>query len=297
VAVAIAIVVAACHRAAPARARLWIGGDLHLGTRGGPAAARLAPLARVIDGATGVVNLEGPVADDAPAGKLANRADLVRGLAPLVRVAGIANNHAADAGADGAARTIAVLRAAGIAPAGNDAGDAIVDVSGVRVVVSAHDLSRGVPPSLDAELATARAKGDVLVAMFHVDGPPSYLPRPELRDAAGRALRAGAAVVVSQGTHALAAIERRDHAVIAWGLGNLLFDCDCTDERDGLLLEVDVDATGVIDASVVPIDAGLGGAPARPAADAALTFDLLKSLRSSPLERRGATARVVAPDR
>ncbi|MCE9577814.1 MAG: CapA family protein [Deltaproteobacteria bacterium] len=290
--VACALAVAGCHR--DARARLWIGGDVHLGTRGAPAAARLAPLAEVLAGATGVINLEGPVADAAGPGRLANGAALVPGLAPRVRVAGVANNHAADAGPDGAARTIAVLRAAGIAPAGERAGAAVIDLDGLRVVVSAHDLSRGTPAGLGAELALARTQGDVLIAMFHTDGPPSYLPRPELRDAVARALRAGAAVVVAQGSHALAAVERRDRAVIAWGLGNLLFDCDCTDERDGLIVRVDLDASGVVDAAVIPVDAGLHGEPARLAADAALTFDLLASLRSSPLARSGASARILA---
>jgi poly-gamma-glutamate capsule biosynthesis protein CapA/YwtB (metallophosphatase superfamily) len=206
-----------------------------------------------------------------------------------VRVAGIANNHAGDRGASGLAETAEALRRTGIRPAGGPAGAAVIEVNGQRVVVTAHDLAAGVPAELSANLAAARATGDVLVATFHATGPPSYLPRPELRAAVDVAIAAGARVVATHGTHALGPVERRGGAVIAWGLGNLLFACDCTDEVDGAILRVTIDAD-VLRARIVPIDAGLRGAPARAGHDPALVFDLLEALGSSPLQREGAAA-------
>lgn len=105
------------------------------------------------------------------------------------------------------------------------------------------------------------------------------------------ALAAGATVVAAHGTHQLARVERRGRAVIAWGLGNLAFACACTDETDGLLLRVELDADGAaLRAAVVPVDAGLRGEAVRPAREAALVFDLLESLGSSPLTRAKARA-------
>jgi poly-gamma-glutamate capsule biosynthesis protein CapA/YwtB (metallophosphatase superfamily) len=282
----------------PGPARLWLGGDLHLGTSGASVEARLAALARVTGGASGIVNLEGPVVDDGadvPRGRLGNGAGLVAGLARAgIRVAGVANNHAGDHGPAGAARTIGSLRAAGVTPVGGEAGPAIIDAGGTRVAVVQHDLAHGVPAGspagLAAELGVARLLGDLLVVTFHVTGPPSYLPPPELRTAVDEAVAAGADVIAAHGSHALGAVERRGRAVIAWGLGNLLFHCDCTDERDGALLLIHLDEGRLRAAAIVPIDAGLGGSAATPAADPMLTFELLASLRSSRLEPAGDRA-------
>ncbi len=78
--------------------------------------------------------------------------------------------------------------------------------------------------------------------------------------------------------------------MIAWGLGNLAFACDCTRESEALLLDVEVSAAGAGPAQVIPIAAGLGGAPAAAAPDAASIFDLLEALGSPALSRAGDRA-------
>ncbi|MEQ9324172.1 MAG: CapA family protein [Polyangiaceae bacterium] len=248
-------------------------------------------------GAVGVANLEGPVGEAPPCdeGKvcLANaRERLAAARRAGLSVLGIANNHALDRGPDGPDRTAAVLRELGFGPCGGPAGPAYVVRGGRGVAVTAHDLGAGLPARLADELMVARRRADDLVATFHVTGPPSYLPRATLRDAVRVALDAGARVVASHGSHALVPIERRGEAVVAWGLGNLRFACDCTRERDALLLRLELDE-GPVKARVIPIDAGLGGAPARPASDPGLTLDLLEALGSTSLRRDGATAWLV----
>jgi poly-gamma-glutamate synthesis protein (capsule biosynthesis protein) len=261
---------------------LWIGGDVHVGN----APVSLPQLAELGD-ALGIINLEGPVSDGVREG-LANSPSSLPALhAAGVRVAGIANNHADDAGIDGRAVTRAALSAHGISPTPSVL---TLGFGEQRIAVTAHDLTAGVPAALSDELHAARAQGDVLVSTFHVTGPPSYLPRPELRDAVEVALDAGALVVAAHGTHALARVERRGRAVIAWGLGNLLFECDCTDDSDGAILRVSIES-GAVRASIVPIDAGLRGAAARPAHDPELIFDLLDALGSTPLLRETSFAR------
>jgi poly-gamma-glutamate capsule biosynthesis protein CapA/YwtB (metallophosphatase superfamily) len=205
--------------------------------------------------------------------------------------AGIANNHARDAGPDGAAATVRALTASGVRPAGGPAGAAVLTLGGLRVVVTAHDLEAGVPATLRADLRAARQRGDVLVATFHVTGPATYLPRPELLDAVAIALEAGAQVIAAHGTHELARVERRGRAVIAWGLGNLAFACTCTDEPSGAVLEVALASDGAHEASIIPIDAGLAGGAARAAADPALTFELLEALGTPRLQRLEDRAR------
>ncbi len=269
--------VAAC--AAP-RA-IWIGGDVHLGN-GGP--GRLAAIAMAMQPAVGVVNLEGPIgsmeqAREANASLLVNGPGTAAALAKVgIVAAGIANNHAADLPTD----TAAQLAAAGVQPFGVT----VLTLEGLRVVLTAHDLTASVPTTLAAELTAARARGDVLIATFHVTGPPLFLPRPELQLAVEIALSSGATVIAAHGTHAIAGIERRGDAVIAWGLGNLTFACHCTDEVDGLVLKVELDAHGKVKwAQAVPIDAGLHGANASLAQDPKLQLDLLESLGARPTRR------------
>lgn len=285
------IVTAACRRRQPEPGgppiALWLGGDVHLGERG---VLTLEGLASFTDDAIGIVNLEGPVSAEPFVGRGAGEAKVVLSNGPAtlpslkragVGVIGIANNHDDDGGSHRA--TAQALEAAGLGVA-QPAGPAISKLGGRRLVVTAHDLTRGVPPNLGAALAAGRAAGDALVSTFHVTGRPSFVPRPELREGVELALAAGARVVAAHGTHAVGPVERRGEAVVAWGLGNLAFTCDCTKERDGAILRVVLHPAGV-EAVIVPIDAGLEGRSVRPARDPSLMLDLFAAIGSSPLTR------------
>ncbi|MCC7535242.1 MAG: CapA family protein [Deltaproteobacteria bacterium] len=291
----IALAFAACSRrpgdgASLQPVELWLGGDVHLGARTRRLfASKLDELA----GAAGVVNLEGPVTErpePSSARRLVNhRARLGVLRSGGVRVAGIANNHRSDLGAEGTRATVAALRSAGITAAGDGAehgaGAGTFVQGGRRVVVAAVDLSAGAANDLRERLAAARAEGDVLVVSIHVVQTPTFLPGRELREAVGVAASAGARVVVAHGSHTYGPVERRGDTVIAWGLGNLVFDCDCSRERDGLLLRVSIDDESGVRARIVPIVAGLGGAPARRDGDTRRVLDLLGAMGSSPLDR------------
>ncbi len=273
-------------------ADLWLGGDVNLGDgdRG-----QLLNMAGIVQGAVGIVNLEGPVAQEGQLRRgtlgLWNAPQALPELSALkVKVAGIANNHAGDAGPAAAARSAEALRQEGIQPAGGPAGTALLRVNDLTIAVTAHDLTQGVPAKLAAELQAARAHADVMVSTFHVTGPPSYLPRAELRRAVEIAYQAGASVIAAHGTHAVGPVERREHGVIAWGLGNVAFACDCTHEQDAILLRVHVEPGKATTAEALPIQAGLNHQPALPSKDAPGIFDLLEAIGSSKLERRGSVA-------
>jgi len=273
--------------------RLWVGGDVHLGAERGH--ALLAPhLARLAVGA-GIVNLEGPVSSRETRrqrGRVAlfNHPDaLSRLVGAGVRVAGIANNHRTDAGPDGTTGTGRALRGRGIGAAGAPIGSAHLDQDGWRVGVAAFDVTSSPAVAMARELDRVRSDNDVLVVLLHDTGPPSYLPSARLERAVAVALAAGAAVVAAHGTHAVARVERRGAAVIAWGLGNLAFACDCTRDREGLLLLV-VKTARRLRAAVIPIEADLRGGPAHLSPDPAGVVDLLRALGSSALRRDGALA-------
>jgi poly-gamma-glutamate capsule biosynthesis protein CapA/YwtB (metallophosphatase superfamily) len=247
----------------------------------------------MVQGAVGVVNLEGPVAQGTATGKfrLWNSPQALSELyASKVRIAGIANNHEQDFGADGQKQTARLLNEHGILATGGASGAAMLKVNGLSITITAHDLTNGVPERLAADLANARKGADLLVATFHVTGPVSYLPRPELKRAVEIAYHAGAKLIVAHGTHAIGPVERRGDAVIAWGLGNVAFACDCTDDEDGILLQVHVQPGRVTRAEVLPLQAGLNKRPAQPGKDPEGVFDLLEGIGSSKLTRKENSA-------
>lgn len=279
-----------------APAALWFGGDVHLGAtaRGG-----VEGIAGILGGAAGIVNLEGPVGEGLGGARiegsrvwLTNPAEApawLRGQG--IVAASIANNHAADAGPEGAARTAARLRDGGVVASGGVAGPARLDVGGTVVTLLSHELEEpGLDEALAAELRAG--EGTFRAVAFHVSGARSYLPSPALRSAVDGAVAAGANVIVVHGTHVLGPVERRGNVVIAWGLGNLLFDCVCTGETEALVLRVALagpeGAASV--AEVFPVTAGLGGVGVTPAADAEGIFTLLDAIGSSPLTRLGEGA-------
>jgi len=199
-----------------------------------------------------------------------------------VRVATLANNHALDQGEQGRRDTIQRLHEEGIETAQRDR--VAVLPGGAEISVVAFDLSAGLPSELG--WVVSRRSG-LRVVSFHVTQKPSYLPAEILVRAVDIALAAGARIVVAHGSHEPARVERRGNAVIAWGLGNLVFDCECTRETDALILSVKVSSSGTLDAAVLPIHAGLDGEPARPSEDVGVMADLLVSLHSSALRRDG----------
>jgi poly-gamma-glutamate capsule biosynthesis protein CapA/YwtB (metallophosphatase superfamily) len=272
----------------PAVATFWIGGDVNLGAGGEKI---FQPLAPALEKHPGFVNLEGPVilGDESRTRlKVFNASEGLDALRALgVQVVSIANNHARDAGEGAPTRTIAALQEANIVPAGLAAGAATLEISGKKIVFTSHDLSHGLPKNLRRELAAASASGDFLVATFHVSGPPAGHPTALLRQAAAIALAAGARVIAAHGSHRIGPVERRGGAVIAWGLGNLAFACDCTRERAGMILEITVEDKNQLRAAVIPIRAGIRGGAVEPEPRPEKIFARLKKTGSSSIRRDG----------
>ena len=279
---------------------LWFGGDVHFGVS---ARSGLSDIAPSLAGAVGIVNLEGPLTregrsfGEAPGGAtwegsrivLTNPTDAPAKLYELgVRAVSTANNHRMDAGVAGASRTAGALEHAGLLSL-SDVPE-FRPIGAARSTFLAYDLENpAVPDQLARALdEAAKHQPSLRVVSLHVTGPASYLPRPELLVAVEAAVFHGADIVVAHGTHVIGPVERRGSTVIAWGLGNLFFDCECTAEDEALILRVSL-APGH-PAQVIPIRAGLGGRDASLHANPAGVFDLLEGLGSSPLTRVGQGA-------
>ncbi len=229
----------------------------------------------VISGADlAAANLESGLSDDPRS--VAGQGEVLVGAtsaAPVLAGAGfdllsVANNHAGDAGDGAVAATTDALERSGIAPigvleGGEPPAPTVKAVRGVSVAYLAFDLTKQGPAptprspgvvTWDPEVASAavvdaRSVADVVAVSLH--GGLEYLPGPDpaLRSAANLVADAGADVVWAHGSHVVYDVEIRHHgriSVVAYGLGNFLFDQHRRGTTEGAIVEVLADEGGVI---------------------------------------------------
>ncbi|MCA9671662.1 MAG: CapA family protein [Myxococcales bacterium] len=150
----------------------------------------------------------------------------------------VANNHAWDAGERGLVETPRILRRAGVTPLGSgELSVQLLERRGYRIAFVA--LTTHGPPGgrgvahvrLDHVarraaplLARARRDADVVVVSVHWGEEYADAPTGFRRSVAYRLVDAGADLVIGHHPHVLQAIERRRGALIAYSLGNFLFE-------------------------------------------------------------------------
>jgi len=157
----------------------------------------------------------------------------------------LANNHALDGGEAGLAETIETLSAAGIAGVRDWHDGLLVSRRGseqvIRYRLLAFDDSvvpLDVESAVQATTAAAR-RADLVIVSVHWGIEYQTAPSPRQTFIASALAGAGAHLVIGHGPHVLQRIERIGRTLVAYSLGNLLFDqlypADC---RQGVILRV-----------------------------------------------------------
>lgn len=173
------------------------------------------------------------------------------GWAHMLKRAGIdvlslANNHLMDHGSEGLLSTLEALRSAGVRYVGAGANKReacaplILEIAGRRVaflartavVVSspsyAGESVPGVafldPVDAVAAIHSCRSHADIVVVLIHWGIEEYSYPSPTQRELARRLVDAGADVILGHHPHVLQGIEYWGSGVIAYSLGNFLFD-------------------------------------------------------------------------
>jgi poly-gamma-glutamate synthesis protein (capsule biosynthesis protein) len=175
-------------------------------------------------------------------------------------VVSLANNHALDAGEAGLAETVSALNAAGIAglvetgvwqdsgvkpcPCPPLRGGGPLGVGGhtrIRYQLLAFDDS-GVPLDLEtavSRVAAAAKQADLVIVSMHWGGEYQAAPSPRQQSIARSLAGAGADLIIGHGPHVLQRVEWIGETLVAYSLGNFLFDqpypADC---RWGAILRV-----------------------------------------------------------
>jgi len=252
--------------------------------------ALVAPL---ITGDIGFANLEGPLTDRGeiwPKGY--NFRTPPRFASALltghVNVVSLANNHAMDYGTIGLQDTIEALNAAGVRHTGGGDGfaqavtPAVFDVRGIRVAFVACVLTPNEGSGFDVHawsarerepgiavcdatllrdaITAARKLADFVVVAVHAGDEYRNAPNATQRELADEALASGADVYLGAHAHVVQPVERRGNQLIAWGLGNFIFDLDAVDlanipePRVSLILNITLTkGRGVTSFDAVPV--------------------------------------------
>jgi poly-gamma-glutamate capsule biosynthesis protein CapA/YwtB (metallophosphatase superfamily) len=199
-------------------------------------------------------------------------------------VLSLANNHAMDYGTQGLLDTRANLDQAGITSvgAGADASAAhtpvLLEVNGLRLAFLAYvdvpvekggfdarawiatatqpgiawaDLDR-----IKADVTSAKARADVVIVQLHSGYEiSSYIPpvSTDQRTEAYAAIDAGAAMVIGSHSHVLEPIERYHGGLIAFSLGNFVFDGYWGIVNSTVILRVILTPAGVDSYDWIPV--------------------------------------------
>ena len=192
---------------------------------------------------------------------------------------GLANNHALDFDLAGLADTVSRLAAAGLNPLGAGPGaqaadqPMLLDTDGLRLAFLAFntvpdpddkpgvDAGGWTPAGWDrgaavAAVAAARAQADAVIVMMHWGREYEVRADPAQRSAARALLEAGAVLVIGYHPHVVQDTEVYEQGFVAYSLGNLVFDQEQGETRQGLALRAFFDRQGLRAVQALPVSAG-----------------------------------------
>ena len=192
-----------------------------------------------------------------------------------VDAVGLANNHIRDFRDEGALQTMRSLEANGVlhTGAGMNLAEAqkplAVDVNGLKlgiwalaerelnVAAADHAGSSWFRPEEDVRrIAELKGEFDFLVVYLHAGHEFIATPSPRIREACRRFIDAGADAVVAHHPHVIQGIEKHGRGLIAYSLGNLVFDSPYVsahkDTDAGYLLRLGVSKHRIVAAEVIP---------------------------------------------
>ena len=271
----------------PRETRLLFGGDVMLARGVSDAARRKRDPASPMRGIAGLfakadlrfVNLESPFWDKKPYGN----SELIFRAEPdsiaALKIAGIdvvstANNHARDCYEHGVAFTLAWLKENGIAVAGSGENaaaahaGAVLERNGWRFGFLGYtfDQANGNHSDIDERIAMLdaaqmrrdvlmmRRRADVVIVSMHAGAEYWTHPHPIQTAFAHAAIEAGARVVVGHHPHVVQPVERYRDGVIFYSLGNLVFDQQSVETKQGLVAEVVFLGSGPVRYKLIPVD-------------------------------------------
>ena len=220
-------------------------------------------------------------------------------------VLSLANNHSMDYGIDGLADMLARLREGGLnsVGAGADAEAAqapvILERNGVHVAFQAYvsvpaegrtgfdtrswaagvekpGVAWGEPDTIAKDVVAAKTLADVVVVLLHAGLESRFEVNTIQRALAHAAVDAGASLVLGAHSHTLQPVERYKGGIIAYSLGNFVFDGFTTPSNYSAIFRATLTPTGVESYQWVPVVIENGLPRLATTGEAALILPLLQ---------------------
>ncbi len=229
-----------------------------------------------------IVNLEAPLCAtslkaDNPSGYGLRLAPQTAAFIELMQIdaVGIANNHIRDFGDAGVIQTMDNLKKTQLlfAGAGRNLKEAerilSVTINGLKVglwVLAEKELNTASEyrpgtswfrPELDAmKIKRIKNNYDFLAIYLHAGHEFMLTPSPRMRRSCRALIAAGADAVIAHHPHVPQGIEKYGHGLIAYSLGNLVFDSDYVSAHEytdlGYLLELDIGRHSINAVKLIP---------------------------------------------
>jgi len=220
-------------------------------------------------------------------------------------VVSIANNHSMDYGLDGLADMLERLRVVGVntVGAGADAEAArapvILTRNSVHVAFLAYvnvpiegatafdtrswaaatekpGVAWADAQSITQDVTAARTLADVVVVMLHAGSEGSPVVNGVQQTLAHAAVDAGAALVLGSHSHTLQPVEHYKGGLIAYGLGNFVFDGFAAPSNETAIFSATLTPSGVASYSWVPVVVDNGLPRLATSAEAALILPMVQ---------------------
>jgi poly-gamma-glutamate synthesis protein (capsule biosynthesis protein) len=198
-----------------------------------------------------------------------------------IDVVNLANNHALDFGQLAFADTLAALDVRGIGHVGGGANSAaahaplIIERNGLRIAILGYSvafapeagfrmgmwaagpntpgLAVATPDVVAGEVAAIRPTVDAVVVTVHGGREYSTRPNAKMRDFVSAALGAGATLVVGHHPHVLQGYRHGPGTLVAYSLGNFVFNYFTGAPNDTAILDVTLTAAGVQSVNWIPV--------------------------------------------
>lgn len=189
-------------------------------------------------------------------------------------IVSLANNHSMDCSRTGLTETMHYLDKTGIAYTGaggtpsEAAEPVIVTLKGIRIAFLARNAwlpegswSRPDVPNtayldsetIESEVRDAASQADVVIVSLHWGIEYRTHPQPAQVELAHKLIDAGADLIIGHHPHVLQPVEKYHGGVIAYSLGNFLFDSPFRNCKQTMILECRLTKSGVVDITQIPI--------------------------------------------
>jgi len=187
------------------------------------------------------------------------------------KVLSVSNNHMMQHGAEAFRDTVNILKSNGICPIGLKSGSQfnskpyITEIKGIRLGFLGYSLRpeeyrptevlycHANENTIIEDIHRIREDVDFVIISLHWGDEYVQRPSPNQIAMARRLINEGADIILGHHPHVLQGIENYEGGLIAYSLGNFIFDMWMSETRKSIVLEILISEKGIDDFRIIPL--------------------------------------------